>query len=149
MASIDRIDWHQTENFLENVPDENGGTHIGMYLNWIIDNNLICEKHLTESINALENVKARKITGRDFLIEYCDRKFWTEDLNEIGLKFTVDYYSSDKYFDDYAETLDSGQQSIYEYENSWENYEKIKLVIDKRYNDWQKKNEKKSWQFWK
>lgn len=149
MASIDRIDWHQTDNFPENVPIENGGTHIGMYLNWIIDNNLIGEFHLTESTNAIEDVKTRKITGRDFLIEYCDGKFWDEDLSEIGLKFTEDYYSTDKYFGDYAEALDSNQESIYEYENSWENYEKIKVVIDKRYKDWKRKIEKKPWQFWK
>ncbi|MCL9807738.1 hypothetical protein NAT51_19640 [Flavobacterium amniphilum] len=149
MASIDRIDWHQTENFPENVTLENGGTHIGMYLNWIIENNLIGEIHLTESASLLENVKAKKITGRDFLIKCCDGKFWAEDLNEIGLKFTEDYYSSDKYFGDYANTLDSNQDSIYEYENSWENYEKIRFVIDKRFKDWQKKNNKKPWQFWK
>ena len=149
MASIDRIDWHQTEDFPENVPLENGGTHIGMYLNWIIENNLIGEIHLAESASLLENVKAKKITGRDFLIKCCDGKFWAEDLNEIGLKFTEDYYSSDKYFGDYANTLDSNQHSIYEYENSWENYEKIRLVIDKRFKDWQKKNNKKPWQFWK
>ncbi|MBE8728114.1 hypothetical protein [Flavobacterium hungaricum] len=148
MASIDRIDWHQTEDFPENIPLENGGTHIGMYLNWIIENNLIGEIHLTESASLLEDVKAKKITGRDFLIKCCDGKFWAEDLNEIGLKFTEDYYSSDKYFGDYANTLDSNQDSIYEYENSWENYDKIRLVIDKRFKDWQKKNNKKPWQFW-
>ncbi|QLC65675.1 hypothetical protein LPB248_04995 [Flavobacterium sp. LPB0248] len=149
MASIDRIDWHQTEDFPKNVPLENGGTHIGMYLNWIIDNNLIGEIHITESASLLENVKAKKITGRDFLIKCCDGKFWAEDLNEIGLKFTEDYYSSDKYFDDYVNTLDSNQDSIYEYKNSWENYKKVRLVIDKRFKDWQKKNNKKPWQFWK
>ncbi|OXA81073.1 hypothetical protein SAMN05444397_109218 [Flavobacterium aquidurense] len=149
MASIDRIDWHQTEDFPENVPLENGGTHIGMYLNWIIENNLIGEIHLTESASLLEDVKAKKITGRDFLIKCCDGKFWAEDLNEIGLKFTEDYYSSDKYFGDYANNLDSNQDSIYEYENSWENYEKIGFVIDKRFKEWQKKSNKKPWQFWK
>ncbi|KAF2331537.1 hypothetical protein [Flavobacterium nitrogenifigens] len=149
MASIDRIDWHQTEDFPENVPLENGGTHIGMYLNWIIENNLIGDIHMTESAILLENVKAKKITGRDFLIKCCDGKFWAEDLNEIGLKFTEDYYSSDKYFEDYVNTLDSNHDSIYEYKNSWENYEKVRLVIDKRFKDWQKKNNKKPWQFWK
>lgn len=149
MTNIDRIDWHQTEDFPENVPLENGGTHIGMYLNWIIENNLIGEIHLTQSASLLENVKDKKINGRDFLIKCCDGKFWAEDLNEIGLKFTEDYYSSDKYFGDYANTLDSNKDSIYEYENSWENYEKIRLVIDKRFKDWRKKNNKKPWQFWK
>lgn len=140
MASIDRIDWHQTEDFPKNVPLENGGTHIGMYLNWIIENNLIGEIHLTESTNALEDVKARKITGRDFLIEYCDGKFWEEDLNEIGLEFTKDYYLTDKYFTDYADTLDSNEDSVYEYKNSWDNYGKLKIVIDNRFKDWKNKN---------
>ena len=144
MTSIDRIDWHQTENYPKHIPLENAGTHIGMYLNWVIENNLIGEIHLQESTEAIEDVKAKKITGREFLINYCDGKLWEQDLNEVGIEFTKDYYLSDKYFEDYAEALDSNEESIFEYENSWENYRKLKLVIDKRFEDWKKKSGEKT-----
>jgi hypothetical protein len=143
MASIDRIDWHSGGDFPKNLPAENGGTHIGMYLTWIIDNDLIGQMHLDESADAIKKVKARQITGRDFLIEMCDEKFWADDLNEEGLKFTKHYYQSEGegyglFLDDYDETLGQNTTSLYEIENTWDNYNKLKPILDKRYADWRK-----------
>ncbi|RNC86908.1 MAG: hypothetical protein ED556_05655 [Winogradskyella sp.] len=149
MASIDRADWHYGNDFPENLPEENGGTHIGMYLNWIIDNNLISEFHLTESKNAIEKVKSGEITGRDFLFDYCDGKFWDEELNEIGIKFTESYYSSDKYFGDYSKVLANDLDSIYEVKDNRENYKLIKEKLDQRFNKWNSRKDKKFWEFWK
>ena len=37
----DRIDWHSgAANFPSDLPDEAGGTHIGMYLAWAITRGL-------------------------------------------------------------------------------------------------------------
>jgi hypothetical protein len=43
--AIDRADWHYGGDFPAELPDENGGTHIGMYLAWIINNHLEGELH--------------------------------------------------------------------------------------------------------
>ena len=75
MGSIDKIDWHSGGNFPDDLPPENGGTHIGMFLAWIINNDLIGEMHLEDSIEFINSVKNREKTGRDFLIEQCDGKF--------------------------------------------------------------------------
>jgi hypothetical protein len=142
MASIDRMDWHYGGNYPENLPEENGGTHIGMFLTWIIDNNLIGQLHRDESSEEIQQVKNRQITGRDFLINCCDEKFWDDCLNEDGLKFTRYYYESDStevfsnYMDDYVGALGGQVESIYEIENSWENYNILKPVIDKKYREW-------------
>ncbi|GGI56874.1 DUF7832 domain-containing protein [Winogradskyella haliclonae] len=149
MASIDRADWHYGNDFPENLPEENGGTHIGMYLNWIIDNNLISEFHLTESKNAIEKVKSGEMTGRDFLFDFCDGKFWNQELNEIGIEFTESYYSTDKYFGDYSKVLASSLDSIYEVKNSRQNYDMIKEILDKRFAKWNSRKKKKFWEFWK
>jgi hypothetical protein len=37
--AYDRADWHYGSDFPNDVPDENGGTHIGMFLAWAIINN--------------------------------------------------------------------------------------------------------------
>lgn len=118
MASIDRMDWHYGGDFPKNLPKENGGTHIGMFLTWIIDNDLIGEMPREDSEEAMQKVLNRQMTGRDFLIEECDEKFWAEDLNEDGLAFTQHYYESDIYIQDYSEILASDLDSIYEVENS-------------------------------
>lgn len=65
--TYDRIDWHSSgDNFPKNLEFKNGGTHIGMFITWAIQNNLIGELHLQESKEFLEKVKNRKITGCTF-----------------------------------------------------------------------------------
>jgi hypothetical protein len=144
MGSIDRIDWHSGGDFPENLPEVNGGTHIGMYLTWIIQNDLIGQLHLEDSTEAIQKVKSRQMTGRDFLIDFCDEKFSDEDLNEEGIKFTDFYYQTDSnekfknYMDNYCDVIGEEVDSIYEVEDNWENYDKLKPLIDKRYAEWKK-----------
>lgn len=136
--AIDRMDWHYGGDFPEDLPDENGGTHIGMFLAWIINNNLEGDLYKEELAEALEDVRKRKITGREFLIDECDEKFWEEDLSEVGFEFTESYYDS-QYHEDFEETLAENLPSVYHVEDTWENYDKIAQVIDKRFLKW--KNE--------
>lgn len=132
--AIDRMDWHYGGDFPDDLPDENSGTHIGMFLAWIINNNLEGDLHKEDSAEALENVRKRKITGRDFLIDQCDEKFWEEDLSEEGFEFAESYYEND-YYVDYEKTLAENLPSIYHVEDIWENYEKIAQIIDKRFSE--------------
>lgn len=149
MGSIDRADWHYGNDFPKSLPEENGGTHIGMYLNWIIDNDLIGEIHLIESKNGIEKVKTGEITGRDFLFDYCDGKFWNQELNELGLEFTESYYSSNKYFRDYSNVLAKDLDNIYEVKDNRQNYTIIKGKLDQRFKKWNSQKNKKFWEFWK
>ena len=140
MGSYDRIDWHYGGDFPKNLPPENGGTHIGMFLTWIIESDLIGDLHREESQELLQKVLNRQITGRDFLIEACDEKFWEEDLNEEGNEFTKYYFDSDdgdlNYVNDYSQILGDDLESLYEVEDSWENYDKLKPILDSRYRTW-------------
>ena len=142
MPSIDKIDWHSGGNFPDDLPPENGGTHIGMFLTWIIDNDLLGEWHLENSMSSIQAVKSRQMTGRDFLIEECDAKFWDEDLNKEGLEFTKYYYDDEKmnlYINDYEELLGDELETLYHVENSWSNYDRLRKRIDERYLDWKMK----------
>ncbi|GAO41385.1 DUF7832 domain-containing protein [Flavihumibacter petaseus] len=145
MASIDRMDWHYGGDFPENLPPVNGGTHIGMYLTWIIHNDLIGQLHLDDSFDDIQKVKLRQKTGRDFLIEQCDEKFWDEDLSNEGLEFTKYYYEGESignfrnYIDDYCEILGKNVESLYQIDNTWENYEKLSPMLDYRFSEWKNK----------
>ena len=135
--SIDRADWHYDGDFPADLPIENGATHIGMYLTWIIKNNLQGELLDEEMPEAIADLKKRKINGRDFLLDYCDEKLTEDDLSEEGLAFTEDYYS-DAYISDYEAILAKNLASIYHVEDFWENYDKIAPVISKRFSEWKK-----------
>lgn len=137
--SYDKIEWHsEGEDFPKSAKPENGGTHIGFFLTWIIQNDLIGNLYKEISLDSINKVKRQEITGREFLIEECDSKFYNEVLNDEGQRFVKYYYEDDgeeNYFADYARVF-SEYDNIYEVENTWENYDKIKSVIEVRYQEW-------------
>jgi hypothetical protein len=135
----DRADWHYGGNFPVGLPKEAGGTHIGMYLAWAITRGLEGEVHRGESVDSLEAVRSHRMTGREFLFSECDEKLWEEDLNDIANEFTSAYYQTKdgaSYFDDYAETLALDVPSVYHVADSWENFERIAQVLDRRFAEW-------------
>ncbi len=146
--AYDKMDWHYGGDFPENIPNENGGTHIGMFLAWIIERNLIGAFHTEDefSLKCIKKVQTKEITGRKFLIDMCDEKFWDEDLNEEGNLFATDYYAEESeafikqyncYLDDYVEVFQD-YETIYHVEDTWGNYDKLKPVLDKRFEEWKK-----------
>lgn len=146
----DDASWHYEGDFPADLPNENGATHIGMFLAWCIENDLISDWLREEAEEEIQQVKEGKLSGADFLISVCDEKLLDEDLSEIGNAFAQDYYEGDtdfaekfaSYTDDYINTLDQEElESFYEVENTPENYQLLKKVIDKRFQDW--KNYKK------
>ncbi len=143
--AIDRIDWHGESAEQAGFPNENGGTHIGIYLAWMINHHLEGEFHQEESAEELEQVRTRQITGREFLTRMCDEKFLEEDLNEEGSAFTQAYYESNEYFKDYDATLvdSNGLTDTYAVEDTWENYYLMADVISQKYKQWKEDNIKR------
>jgi hypothetical protein len=137
--TYDRIDWHTGNNFPKELPFKNGGTHIGMFLSWIIDNDLIGLFHIENSKESVEKVKNREMTGTQFLIKECDSKLWPEDLNEEGNNFAKSYYANEndygQYIDDYSIVFNN-YETLYHVDDTWENYKKIEFVISKKYREW-------------
>lgn len=62
MAKYDDASWHYGGDF----PDENGATHIGMFITWCINNNLISDFQIEESLEDIEKVKQKELTGGRF-----------------------------------------------------------------------------------
>ena len=87
--ALDKAEWHYGGNLLAELPDENRVTHIGLFLAWIIDNQLEGEVHHEDAgaEQTLAAVRQRQMNGRDFLLSQCDEKFWAVDLNAEGLAF--------------------------------------------------------------
>jgi hypothetical protein len=148
--AIDRIDWHSgADNFPIDLAPEAGGTHIGMFITWVINNNLESDLHKTESIESIGKVKAREMTGTDFLIKECDEKFWEDDLSAEGLEFAKNYYVSNSYYGDYEAALVTTEPTLYHVQDTWENYDKLSMYIDSAFRKWRKDNTKKWWQVWR
>ena len=140
----DRDSWHYNGDYPEDLPPENGGTHIGMFLAWCILHGLIGKVHQRQSKCELDAVASRLMTGRQFLASCCNGRFWDCDLNDEGNAFAREYYGGDgksgEYFEDYFDTLGADLPSSYHVEDTWENYDLIAEVIDLAYADWREEN---------
>ncbi|HET7614339.1 MAG TPA: hypothetical protein VFK26_10475 [Gemmatimonadaceae bacterium] len=136
MSNIDRADWHYGGNYPRDLPPENGGTHIGMYLAWIIHRGLGSDELVEMGGDTYQLVLERVVTGRDLLFNELDEKFFDRLLNEEGRQFTAAYYETNDYVNDYDRVLGGNFASLYEVENSWANYDRIARVIDERFAEW-------------
>ena len=141
--AYDRSDWHYGGDFPADLSPEAGGTHIGMFLAWAITRGLEGEFHRRESLSALEAVRNRQTTGREFLTNECDEKFWEEDLSDEGNAFAKSYYQKEGaggYLADYAEILGNGLPSLYHVADSWSTFDRLVPVLDQRYADWKRRH---------
>ena len=134
--AYDRADWHYGGEYPEDLPTENGATHIGMFLGWALKRGLAGELHVEEDAEELEQVRNGEMDGREFLIDLCDEKFTEEDLNDEGNAFAKEYFEND-YFDDYYDAVDADRyETIYHVENSPENQAKVEALLDERFAAW-------------
>jgi hypothetical protein len=136
MASIDRADWHYGGNYPPNLPPENGGTHIGIYLAWIIHRGLGSKTLVKYAGDSYQRVLDREATGRDLLFSELDEKFFPELLSKEAREFTRDYYESNEYLNDYDRTLGAALPTLYEVDDSWENFDQVAPVLDERLRIW-------------
>ena|SRR5215831_191433 len=139
MANIDRADWHYGGDFPEGLPHENGGTHIGVYLAWVILNDQASDELRDLAGEDLELCKSRKITGRTLLFKNLDEKFWGRLLTDECQAFTDTYYETNQYFDDYAHALGLDGNTLYTAADSWENYDKVARLVTERFVAWRDK----------
>lgn len=152
MGKYDDASWHYGGEFPDDLPEENGATHIGIFLTWCIDNDLVSEDIIEDAGEEIKLVKSREMTGVEFLIDICDEKLTDYDLSDIGNEFAKNYYEDDtafsekynNYFGDYAEVFNIkvtddllDHDSLYRIENSWANYDLIKSRIDQRFTEWE------------
>ena len=136
MANIDRADWHYGGNYPSDLPPENGGTHIGMYLAWVMLRGLASDELRQHAGDTWQWVMNREVTGRDLLITKLDEKFFDDLLTPEGLAFTKSYYETYGYANDYDRVLGGDLPTLYHVANTWENFDKLVPVIDERLAAW-------------
>ena len=107
------------------------GTHIGFFLTWIIKNHFEGEIYLDEQ-EALEAVRREEMLGIDFLMEYGDGKFISDDVSEEILPFVDSYY--DKYLTVFNQWVVNDLHDLpLEFVGSWEDYHQFEHILDEAY----------------
>jgi hypothetical protein len=147
MGDYDRAEWHSDgDRFPADLPPEAGGTHIGLFLAWAVLRDHIGDLHREDSADALVAVRRREMTGREFLYEMCAGKFGSQDLSDEGNAFARVYWQDGEgminargYLADYEATLCAGLSDLYRVADTWENFDALARVIDRRFEEWKRK----------
>ncbi len=122
----------------DDLPNEAGATHIGMFMAWLILHDLISEDIQEDAAEAIAQVKAREMTGKDFVVDICDCKLLDDELSEEGNEFAAWYYET-LYFQDYCQVFEiTGDTAVAfcSVEDHWQNFDKLAPVLDKRFDEW-------------
>jgi hypothetical protein len=135
----DKAEYHEGDDFPAGLSTQQTYVHIGMFLAWIIANDLYDRARFQDDRSAISLVKSRQMTGAAFCERVCDGALASDMLTEEGNAFARYYYRSGNtmpYIVDYAKVLGSGLPSLYHVQDTWENYDRIRPVLDARYRDW-------------
>jgi hypothetical protein len=83
-------------------------------------------------------LKERSLTPGAFFLKFCDGKFTDEDLNDEGNAFAEHYFDLEtgKYVNDYGDTLGLSPDDLYYGSDTWETFDKLRPVLDRRYAEW-------------
>jgi hypothetical protein len=139
----DKAKYHYEGNFPEKLDDEQAYVHTGLFLGWLIENDLISESFKKEYNIEIDLFKARKKTGPK-VFESTSGSLVDDMLTSQGNDFAGYYFKFDpngNFIKDYMELLASDLPSIFHVKDTWSNYDKIKKRFDQRFSDWKKDRE--------
>ena len=138
----DDASWHYGGDFPEDLPEEAGATHIGIFLAWMILNGLASDELLEEVEESVTALRDRKTTGAAILMNDLDEKLSDADFNDEGNAFAIAYYQGEnddsKYVDDYLEAVGVDMESLYSVPDTWKSYDAVAELADKRFAAWKK-----------
>jgi hypothetical protein len=135
--TYDRARHHFLGNFPEALPIEQAYVHIGMFLGWIIDNDMYSEYFMDESEIQIFRFKRRELTCT-ILSEIWDGYLGHELFSHEGNLFTYYYYGGGIYKKDYETLLAKELPSIYHVQDNWKNFEILSQKISDRFQEWKK-----------
>jgi hypothetical protein len=135
----DKAKWHYGGDFPEDLEAFQGYIHTGLFLGWMIDNDLVSEQFKTDLSAEVDRFKQQRITGPQLFQKCCGGVLMLDDLNATGNRFAMTYFefNTGQYLHDYEVTLGKGLPTIYHVADNWENYNKLKPIINKRFEEWQ------------
>ncbi len=134
-STYDKAKWHyQADDFPKELSEHQGFVHTGMFLWWLIENDLMSEEFIKDFEEEIQLCKDQEITGAE-VFSRMDGVLSIEDVSEQGNAFGIKYYEK-QYLEDYGYVLCEDLPTAYHVQDSIQNYLKLKPVIDQRYKDW-------------
>ncbi|MCW3122182.1 MAG: hypothetical protein JWQ38_1674 [Flavipsychrobacter sp.] len=138
---FDKAEWHFDGDFPKGLDKYQGYVHTGLYLGWIMDNDMVNEAFKNKYKTELALFLDRKLSPVKFYHDSFNGVFSAEYLSNEGLEFTKEYFDLDtgEYLDDYDDLFCDDLPSSYHVKDNWDNFEAISKVISEKYSGFKKK----------
>jgi hypothetical protein len=148
-VKYDDIAWHTgAEEYPKELPREAAATHTGMFLAWALLEGLGGDAF---DAGDHERLEKRAVTPGRFFLDAGDGKLVDEELSEEGNRFAQAYFDLEKgrYLHDYDAVLCRGYATAYHVPDTWENFDRLKPMLDRRLAQWRAgKLGRPWWKFW-
>ncbi|MBK7468107.1 MAG: hypothetical protein IPJ43_15580 [Saprospiraceae bacterium] len=143
---FDKAKWHVNDDFPSDLDQHQSYIHSGLFICWLIENGLLEDDFKIENSKGINLLLSRQVAPSKFYVDYLDGVFDAEGFTEEAIKFTTDYFDFEKgnYLTDYLPTLGSTNSlpSLFHVADTWENYDKLKSIINKRFVEWKQADTK-------
>jgi hypothetical protein len=138
---FDKAQWHLDNEYPKDLPTINAYTHTGYYLGWIILNKLTSKEFSNMHHEYILNFLNKNISSVQIYLNQLDGVFSSNDVNEIGYKFTKEYFDfeSGNYLIDYENNLCFGLPTLFHIKDTFENFNIVCKFIDKRFEEFKQK----------
>jgi len=136
----DKAKWHFGGDYPKDLPVEQAYVHTGMFYGWLVDQKLLSQWAEDDFSDDIDKFRQRTITGPK-LYAVFDGVLADDMLNDEGNEFAGFYYEGKEklnFLDDYSGLFGKDQPSLYHVDDTWENYEKLKQLVDERYGEWKR-----------
>ncbi len=135
--AYDKAKWHYDGDFPADLPPRQGFVHTGLYLAWLAERGLISDWLLSEGANEVA-ATIERIESPIFLYERWDGCLIDDMLSDEGNAFSQAYFAfaTGEFLKDYNETFSDCGPSPYHAPPTWESYDRLKPVLDRRLREW-------------
>jgi hypothetical protein len=130
----DKADYHSGGNWPDGLPVEQSFVHSGLFLGWLIQRGLVSEEVDDATVR---DFKRHRRTGPEIFRD-LDGVLDASMLTADGRRFAKAYFDfgTGAYVSEYTGLLASGLASVYAVPDTWENYERLRAVLDRRFQQW-------------
>jgi hypothetical protein len=129
--------WHTEGKFPKNQPPEHGYVHIGVFVAWLANNDMLDEKWIAESHLAGASAAIRDRTGSpSALRDGTDGRLGSEMLTAEGQAFASAYYAPEYGYPRDWRRAFGRNADHYAVPDDWATYDWIAPLIDRRHREW-------------
>lgn len=149
VMAYDKAKYHfDADDFPEELPITQGGVHTAFFYRWMLEKGFAGEDLRKDGADLLSkiNEEEKDYSVLDLLFDFNDGSLIDEDFNQEGAEFADAYYDDTarfskkygSYLQDYCNLdlafLEGAKEESYYYIHfSDQNYEKVKVLLNQRY----------------